>query len=148
MKIKITVLLITVVFIGIVPAQQQETGTIRLTVTDLRNSRGTVRAFLYDSSVAKKFPRVDYSIQRAHSRIVDSTSRIVFDTIPVGYYSIQILHDEDNNGEMRTNFIGMPKEGIGFSNDAMGRFGPPDFDDARFIIDSGEISITIHAIYL
>ena len=34
------------------------------------------------------------------------------------------------NGELDTNFIGLPKEGFGFSNDAMGRMGPPGFDAA------------------
>ena len=33
---------------------------------------------------------------------------------------------------MNKNWIGMPKEPFGFSNDAKGRMGPPDFEDASF----------------
>ena len=39
-------------------------------------------------------------------------------------------HDENDNKKLDTNLIGIPKEGFGYSKDAMGRFGPPKFDDA------------------
>ncbi|MBK7290922.1 MAG: DUF2141 domain-containing protein [Chitinophagaceae bacterium] len=41
--------------------------------------------------------------------------------------SIAILHDENDDGKMNSNFLGLPKEGYGFSNNVMGNFGPPLF---------------------
>jgi uncharacterized protein (DUF2141 family) len=52
-----------------------------------------------------------------------------------GKYAFKYFHDENNNNKkMDTNVIGIPKEGYGFSNNAKGRFGPPDFKDTIFEI--------------
>ena len=49
-----------------------------------------------------------------------------------GQYVLSALHDEDNNGELNTNFIGMPVEGVAASSNAQGKMGPPSYDEARF----------------
>ena len=46
--------------------------------------------------------------------------------------AVAVLHDEDRNGQMKTNFIGIPQEGWAASNNAEAQtFGPPRFDDAK-----------------
>jgi len=52
--------------------------------------------------------------------------------LPPGQYALSIFHDRNGNGEMDTNFIGMPKEPIAMSNNAKAKFGPPKYDDAVF----------------
>ncbi len=64
------------------------------------------------------------------------------DALPDGDYSIQVLHDENGNGEMDANLVGMPTEPWGFSNNAMGNFGPPGWRDARFPLE-GTTTIAI-----
>lgn len=54
-----------------------------------------------------------------------------------GEYAVRVMHDRNGNGELDTNVVGMPTEPWGFSNDAAGSFGPPAWDDARFVL-SGE----------
>jgi len=49
----------------------------------------------------------------------------------IGQYAIKVFHDENANGELDINFLGIPKESYGFSNHARGRFGPPPFAEAR-----------------
>ena len=49
-----------------------------------------------------------------------------------GIYAVAVLHDENENDEMDFNFLGMPLEGYGFSNDAAAMFGPPSFEAAAF----------------
>ena len=53
----------------------------------------------------------------------------------------------DKNEELDTNFIGIPKEGFGFSNDAIGKFGPKDFSEWLFEV-SGDTSLTMTTKYL
>ena len=49
---------------------------------------------------------------------------------------------------MDTNFLGMPKEGYGVSNNARNRFGPPSFKDAKFTVDANNsIKLSIQLIY-
>lgn len=65
-------------------------------------------------------------------KTVGNTVEYTFTNIETGAYAVYIFHDEDNNKKLNTNFIGMPKEGIGFSNNAKGYFGLPKYDDSKF----------------
>ncbi len=60
-------------------------------------------------------------------RAQEGVSIMSFKGLPEGKYAVRLFHDENVNDELDTNFIGIPKEGYGFSNDAHGRFGPYDF---------------------
>lgn len=64
--------------------------------------------------------------------------------VPYGTYAIKVFHDENSNGELDTNFVGFPKEPFGFSMDAMGKFGPPTFEQAKFEIASPKFALTIN----
>ncbi len=55
-----------------------------------------------------------------------------FDNLPVGTYAIAIFHDSNNNKKLDKNWVGIPKEGYGFSNNVFGTFGPPSFQEASF----------------
>ena len=62
-----------------------------------------------------------------------------------GEYAISIIHDKNSNGRLDTNFIGIPKEPFGFSNNPKLRLGPPSFSDVKFAYNGGEtidISLT------
>lgn len=49
--------------------------------------------------------------------------------IPAGQYAISAFHDEDDNNKLNTNFMGIPNEKYGFSNNVRGTFGPPSLQD-------------------
>lgn len=49
-----------------------------------------------------------------------------------GTYMVAFYIDKNDNEKLDTNFLGVPKEQFGFSNDVMGRFGPPSFEAASF----------------
>ena len=67
-----------------------------------------------------------------------------FKDLPMGDYAISIHHDENANGKFDTNLVGMPIEPYGFSNDAMGNFGPPTFEQAKFKLDGDKKTITLN----
>ena len=62
--------------------------------------------------------------------------------IPNGTYAIGIFVDANYNNKMDRNFLGIPKEQYGFSNNAKGSFGPPSFKDASFAM-KGDVSLSI-----
>ncbi len=71
-----------------------------------------------------------------------------FTGLPTGNYAIAILHDENDDMKMNTNFLGLPKEGYGFSNNVMGAFGPPGYNKANFNYTAGTATaISIKARY-
>ena len=52
--------------------------------------------------------------------------------LPSGEYAISVFHDENENQKLDTNFISIPKESFGFSNNVLGLMGPPSFEKAKF----------------
>jgi uncharacterized protein (DUF2141 family) len=72
------------------------------------------------------------------------TVRAVFKNVQAGEYAISAFHDSNGNEKLDTNFIGIPKEGVGFSNDAIGTFGPASFDKAKFTCPTSQpVSVTM-----
>lgn len=69
--------------------------------------------------------------------------QIAFLGLPVGRYALRMFADENGNGKLDTNLLGLPIERYGFSNDARGTMGPPGFDAAAFRVD-GDTAVTVH----
>ena len=91
---------------------------------------------------------LDKAVRRAKLTITNKTASVSFAGLASGNYAIAILHDENNDGKMNTNFLGIPKEGYGFSNNVMGTFGPPTFSKASFQYNANLIkSIVINTKY-
>ncbi len=66
-----------------------------------------------------------------------------------GTYVVQVIHDENDNRQFDRNLLGIPEEGYGFSNDAIGFFyTPPDFADAAIEIDGDAVKVSVQLRYL
>ena len=63
--------------------------------------------------------------------------------VPAGTWAVLAYQDENANGELDRNLIGIPSENYGFSRDARGRFGPPSFDDAAMPIRDEAATATV-----
>jgi len=65
-------------------------------------------------------------------------ARFSIDDLDAGTYSVSVFYDQDNNGKLNTGFLRIPKEPVGFSNNAKGRFGPPGFDKTSFYFEGSK----------
>ena len=63
---------------------------------------------------------------------------INFDNLTSGSYAVSVIHDENANNTLDTNWIGIPKEGYGFSGNKMGLAGPPSFNDAEVTLQTSQ----------
>jgi uncharacterized protein (DUF2141 family) len=70
--------------------------------------------------------------------------RLTFKDLPDGEYAISLYVDENGNGKMDSNAIGIPIEPFAFSNDVMGNYGPPTFEQAKFVVGKDAKSIVIN----
>lgn len=114
--------------------------TLTIDVSNVRNSTGTVHVDICPEKLFLK----DGCPFSGDARAVEGMTRVVVTDLPPGRYAAQIFHDENGNGKADQGFLGIPKEGIGFSNDARIRLGPPKFADARFdFAQSATIRITM-----
>ena len=109
-------------------------------ITNIKTSEGEIAVALYNAE--KKFMKSSYKTKTG--KAVAGTVEIIFENIPQGQYALSVMHDENENEKLDTNLFGIPKEGFGFSNNAMGKFGPPSFEKAKIeITSSKEISIKL-----
>ena len=69
---------------------------------------------------------------------------LTFKDLADGEYAISLFVDENGNGKLDSNAIGIPLEPFAFSNDAMGNFGPPSFEQAKFVVGKESKSISIN----
>lgn len=120
---------------------------IHVTIDGLRTDKGQVICSLYSS--AEGFPK-NYRKAIAHSEsmIASRHGDCTFLGIPPGTYAISVFHDENSNGRLDTNFLGIPREGVGASNNARGHFGPPKFHDASVDYLGGSMDLRIVITYL
>ncbi len=115
---------------------------INLRVKGLESSEGQVIVYLYDNE--DDFPtKSENAIKTLYKKVENKQSNITIKDIPKGTYAIAVVHDEDNDSEMDTNFIGMPSEDVAASNNAKGSFGPPSFEDAAFEVGEKNIDLLI-----
>jgi len=105
--------------------------------TVTRNAQGVVRCGLFTEKGWLKAP-----VQSSVARIVGGSALCVFKDVPKGVYGISAFHDENQNGKLDTNFIGLPTEDYCASRDARGSFGPPSFSDAKFSYAGGSKRLT------
>lgn len=119
--------------------------TISVAVTGLHSDKGKVYMSLYNSE--KGYPKdASVAYRLSFAAIQGRAATVVFAGIPKGTYAIACFHDENNNGKLDANFLGIPKEGTGASNDARGSMGPPKFKDAKFQLVS-DTTLTIRMNY-
>lgn len=138
---------LAIVLLSSFSIQAQETFSLTVEVKDLRNSEGTVLFALYNRKDA--FPDEHYKkyFKKLTGKIVNGTSLVTFENIPVGKYAVNILHDENNDGKIKKGLI-MPIEGIGFSNyKSIGLSNKPTFSKASFDLQSDK-KIKVNIIYL
>ncbi|MGH7926113.1 MAG: DUF2141 domain-containing protein [Candidatus Binatus sp.] len=108
---------------------------IKVEVIGFRNDKGLLRCSLW--SGPDGFPRDGSHIwKHASAPVKDRSGECVFGgNIPAGDYAVTIFHDEDASGKFKSNFIGYPLEGYGFSNNVNPQFKAPGFDECKFLYD-------------
>ncbi len=122
---------------------------IHVEISGLRNDTGQMLCALYSSAQADAFPKkADKAVARLTAKIADGQAVCEFTGIAPRTYAVSVVHDENSNGKLDTNFIGMPREGVGASNDAKGHMGPPKFGAAAFQYAGGQLDLKIHVRYL
>lgn len=127
--------------------QKGETYSLTVEVKELQNSKGVVQFSLYNKDGTIPDEHYKKYCKILKEKIQNGTSSVTFSNLPIGKYAINILHDENENGEIDKGFI-LPIEGIGFSNyKSVGLTNRPNFKKASFDLNSNKL-ITVKIIYM
>jgi uncharacterized protein (DUF2141 family) len=128
-------------------AQSPPPARVHVVVAALRSTKGQVSCALFRS--ADGFPNdAKKAVAHQEVRIAGAQATCNFEGVLPGQYAVAVFHDENGNGKMDTNFVGMPREGVGASNNPKARFGPPKFADAAFTVAGSEVDLQITVRYL
>jgi uncharacterized protein (DUF2141 family) len=93
---------------------------LEIEIVEFRNNTGKLMLQLFDEN--------EKVITQEIGAIADKKCVITLNNIKPGKYGVRYFQDENLNGLMDTNLVGKPTEGYGFSNNAIGKFGPPPFE--------------------
>jgi len=119
------------IFLGTGWMSGQETVDLTIEVTITKYNKGTIMMALYNSS--ETYMKTSYKASK--QEVVDNKAILTFQNIEKGTYAFSMFHDVNDNQKMDKNFMGIPKEPYGFSNDRKGKFGPPDFEKVQFDVN-------------
>ena len=128
-------------------AQSSSCPGIHVKVLNIRNSTGTVDCALFDSPEGFPIEALFSARKVMVMKVQNKEARCDFEEIPRGTYALAVFHDENMNGKLDTNLLGIPKEGYAFSNDVKALLAAPSFSDASFQYDGGIIDFTISLHY-
>lgn len=124
---------------GVLPAAfAQNTGaTLEVVVPQVRNAQGGLGCQLFAG--AEGFPNKGArALQVVMSPIANGAARCRFQPVPAGSYAVAVVHDENGNQKLDSNFLGVPIEGYGVSNNKTYAMSEPRWDESRFDLAAGE----------
>ena len=121
--------------------------SVEVVVPGVRNGEGSVGCRLF--AAAEGFPSDGAAaVQQVMAPIVDGAARCTFGDVPARWYAVAVMHDEDGDQVLDSNFLGMPTEGYGVSNNKTYAMASPRWDESRFEVTAGVVSrLTIQLRY-
>lgn len=134
-KIKMKKILLTYAILCICSALSFAQHTLSIKISNLRNNKGHIHLYVFDKNQNK--------ITEANGKIENNECTITIQNLSSGEYAFKYFHDENSNDKLDCNWMKIPKEGYGFSNNARGNFGPPPFEKWVFEISGHKKMICI-----
>ena len=142
-KLSLTFAWLLLLDCSVVAAEVPDCRAMHVTILNIRNNIGTVDCALFDAPKGFPVQVLRSAMRLLVMKIRKTEARCDFEDIPSGTYALVVLHDENRNGKLDISWIGIPKEGYGFSNDAKGSFGAPSFSAASFFYDGKDLDLKI-----
>ena len=117
------------------PAFSESLSTVLIEVSGFKNTRGTLNCRLFTK--AADFPDGE-GIVTLRVPITGSNTSCSFSNVEPGTYAIAVVHDENGNGKLDKNFVGVPSEGYGVSNNKTYALSAPKWDESSFALGATE----------
>ena len=131
-----------IVSLLLLPALMLAQNTISVHVHNVNSDKGKVNVAVYnshDTFLSFEGVLTTDSVHAEEGRVT-----LTLPNLTSGEYALAVFHDENDNGKLDTNWLGIPKEKVAFSNAEMRTFGPPKYRDCAFHISSDyEINIKL-----
>lgn len=137
-------ILVSLLLYCTLPSTEPTSPELEITIENIKDQQGTFIIAIFDSK--------ENYLKKAHTKktVTVSGESIQLIKIPLkeGEYAVAIIHDQNGNDKLDTNFLGIPKEAFGFSNKSLGLFGRPSFEETKFTQTHEGTKLTIKLVNL
>lgn len=103
---------------------------LTIEIQNIEALKGNIRIGIFNKS--EKFLKRGSTFKNYIIAVKKNTETITIDDLPKGEYAIMLYHDKNSDGELNQNFLGIPKESFGFSNNVKPKFSKPTFEECKF----------------
>ncbi len=104
-----------------------------LLIRNIKQDKGTFIISFYDEAAA--FPKVGKELLIEKVEVKDTLPHIIHVNVPKeGWYAIAMFQDEDDNGKIKQDKIGVPEEPYAFSNNIHPKVAAPNFTLCKFYV--------------
>lgn len=116
---------------------QKSSTELKVIINGVKGINGQMSIGLYNTE--NGWPKIGKEYKGIYLKVSGDTISYTFKDIPQGTYAIAIFHDVNMNKKLDKGLFGIPKEGYAFSNNVFGRFKPPKYKDASFLLDGKKV---------
>ena len=120
---------------------------IHVVAQEVRSSDGLLPVELYDDN-PEAFIKKAGRLKRVRVDAIEGQTEMCFTAPGPGRYAVVLYHDENANEKFDKNFLGIPTEGFGVSNNPGFSFGPPSHEDSAFVLNGEPLRLEIELTYL
>ncbi|MBQ0768804.1 MAG: DUF2141 domain-containing protein [Bizionia sp.] len=114
-------------------SMQAQSPELSLTISNIESLNGTIEIGVFNTS--DNYLKEGAAFKNYSVDVTKETETIVIKDLPKGEYAISMYHDDNSDGKCNKNFIGIPKEAFGFSNNVIPKFSAPSYEDCKFVLN-------------
>lgn len=112
---------------------------LTIKISNIEKMQGEIKVGVFNTGT--NFLKQGAAIKNYSIKVDKNTALLTITDLPKGEYAITMYHDENSDNECNRNFIGIPKEPYGFSNNIKPRMSAPKYEDCKFALTE---NITLH----
>ncbi|MGV9003379.1 DUF2141 domain-containing protein [Flavobacterium sp.] len=116
-----------------------ENPQLTIKISNIEKVKGEIKIGIFNKDL--HFLKEGHAIKNYSIKVDKNTAVITITDLPEGEYAVTIYHDENSDNECNRNFMGIPKEAYGFSNNIRPKFSAPKYKDCKFSLSENK---TLH----
>jgi uncharacterized protein (DUF2141 family) len=117
--------------------------SLNINIENINPSKGQLMIAVYNSK--QLYMKTEKAVSKQILKLNGKNAEFIqFKDLPMGEYSVAVIHDENNNGKLDTNIFGIPTEAYGFSNNIRPKFRAANWDETKFLMNKNvELNIKL-----
>lgn len=115
----------------------QSNPKLTIKISNIEKIKGEIKVGVYNTDT--NFLKEGHAIKNYSIKVENNTALLTITDLPEGEYAVTMYHDQNSDNECNRNFIGIPKEPYGFSNNIKPKMSAPKYKDCKFTLSENKI---------